>query len=422
MSKSIVVPSSPPTLYEHAPNQWRPWEPPSSGSLPLYTLKTPTSGQLGGGLTYLGSFIPSDGSTAGDSFMAYTEIQALFQGSQAGRLMMTGIYADAICEVQIPTLVVGTNINALNVATMTQQFKYATPMRTQFYDPRILGGYVHEGQVIIGGVSWYDNSGLPQNYMVYRNAANLASSAQAGMFRVTGGRHNAGWTVPIPTEFQSAFGATHLQGHGGNVSILFTTTAGISIYAVNADDIIAATTQNQIVSATPLVDYDVGNPMGGEWNSSPMWNALSVCGGFFFVPGTRTLMAVGQNWLSKDYDPRPQNQILYKSPGVVDENGDDFYGGYFSYYVNNYTNFYWLFNIDDLIAVKNGQKGTQEVLPYEWGTLPLYPFFSTLYGGSLFGGATYDTANNILYVSSQRGATDRFGSVPTIAAFQLNNI
>lgn len=395
------------------------------GELPLYTLGTPGAGEIGGPMTYAGAFIPADDSDDTPPMTMYAGKQVIFAGSQAGRMMMTGIYQDAIAEITIPTLSTSTNINSLNVATMNQAYRYADSIRSEHASaPRIMGGLVHDGAVILGGADAYDNFGNPRNYMVINNAANLAGSTQRGMYEITGGRHSVGWLTPIPAEFQAALGATHLCGHGGHLSILNTTTAGISMYAIDADDIIAASTTGQSVTATPLIDYSEPSPMGGPWGEGEIWNPLAICGGYFFVPGTRTVMAVGQTWYGPTYDPRPMNQqVLYKSPGVVDENGEsDRYAGYFSYYINNYRNGYWLFDVDDLIAVKDGVMEIDEVLPYEWGFLDESPFCERDYGGGLFNGAFYDESTNRLYISVEGGAADRFVSTPVIVAYNLAGI
>lgn len=430
MVKEITVPETPQALYEHAPNQYRPWEPSADGVLPLYTLNSPGAGEIGGPVTYVGAFIPNDGGLYGDIGGAfYDDYGALGMSETAGRMYVTGQQQGtppagaAIAEIQIPTLVTGTNINALNVATVTQNFKFATSLNALEYT-RLMGIYAVDGQVICGGTNYYTAS-EPRNYMVYKNGANLAGGSQVGMLRVTGARNNCGWLTELPSQYQAIFGKTHLSGHGGNLSIISGTVAGISMYAVNAADMLAATAADQAISAIKLADWDRGGEnigMGGDLGSADMWNVLSICGGYFVVPGTRTVMAVGSNFLGQAYDPDPLNVIRYKSDTEVDAEGYGGYGGHFAYFPYNYGPFYWLFNLDDLVAVFNGELATDAVQPYEWGHLPKPPFLNEYRGYDLIGGCCYDNATNRVYFAVRRGAGSRFGGQASIGAWQLAGV
>lgn len=397
--------------------------------MPLYTLGTPGAGEIGGTPTYLGAFIPTDGGIYnGIEAACWDDRCIITSGSQTGRMFFTGKQqgdnsGPAVAECSIPTLVTGTNINALNVATLTQTFRTMTPMETAFGDSRIMGLGVHDGQLIAGGVSWYDTVGLPQNYSIFRNASNLSGGSIFGMIRVTGGRHNAGWTIPIPAALQSAFGATHLQGHGGGASIESTTVSGVSFYAVNADDILAASTPEQAVSATVLADYtvDEGNGMAGDLDTEEEWNWLTVVGGVFFVPGTRSILGIGHGWKGPSQDARETNTIKYKGPGVVDAEGNGDYDGYFANHPENYQNRYWLWDANHLIAVKNGSMSPSQVRPYEFGPLPAYPFTTEYRRTCLIGGAAMLPDNRVIF-SLQRGATARFGAAPTVGVLQLAGV
>lgn len=402
------------------------------GELPLYTLGTPGAGEIGGTPTYLGAFIPNDGGLYGDIGGAfYDDYGAIAVSETAGRMYVTGQMqgdgpaGSAIAEIVIPALVTGTDINALNVATVVQNFKFATSLNALEYT-RLMGITPHSGQVICGGTNFYTGENLATNYMVYRNGANLAAGAQAGMFHVTGARHNCGWLTPIPSEFQSMFGGkTHISGNGGNLSIVSAAPAGISMWAVNAADIIAATSAGQSVSATVIADYtidDLGNGMGGSMDTADMWNQLSICGTFFFVPGTRTLMAVGSNFLGQNYDSRPQNVILYKGPGIVDAEGYGDYGGHFAYYPYNYGPYFWLYDVDTLAQAYAGTISPSAVQPYSHGALPKPPFLNEYRGYDLIGGCNYDAANNRLYFVVRRGAGDRFGGQASIGAWSLAGV
>lgn len=400
----------------------------TSGTLPLYMPAAPTSGRVGGVPIYRGAFIASDGDQHGDSKCSYTEALRICQGSQTDRMFMTGYLANAVAEIAIPAVSTSTNINDLTVATMVQNYKFLSVPDPIPSSLRINGLSTISGQLIVGATNWYADNNEPRNYGVYANAASISTATQKGMHRVTGARHNAGWLTPIPAVFQAALGATHLQGYGGGVSIESYAPSGISFYAVNAADILAAATGGGVVSATVLADYTVdgGAGMDGDLYTSQMWNWLSSCGGYFFVPNTRTILCFGQSW---DYrvtrgGSTVNNRIYYKdqtTPTGVgrDEDGQAWSNGFFAYLPEAYCNFCWAYDVDDLIAVKNGTKAANTVKPYWYGPLDLFPFCDRLRVSSLINGVFYREDQNRVYFSSQRGATDRFVSTPTIGTLEL---
>jgi hypothetical protein len=240
-----------------------------AGVLPLYTLGTPGAGEIGGPMTYEGSLIPAPWGTYGSGGMqVYQARNQIAKSNTAGRMWITPYQEDAIGEVILPTTwSMSLDQEDLAVGTFAQNFRTMTPVTTAFDPyPRICALTDVGGQVIVGAVHWYDTGPSPLNYMRVANGAALSSSTLYGMFQVTGGRHNAGWLADVPVAFQSALGCTHLQGFGGGISIQGMTVAGVSMYGVNAADILAATTTGQSVTATALADcpLDGANGMDGD--------------------------------------------------------------------------------------------------------------------------------------------------------------
>ena len=374
------------------------------------------------GGNYLGAFISNDGQTAGDTQGSYVTRQVIGGGSQAGRLFMTGYGGTAIAEIQIPTLVTGTNAALLNQATMTQNYKNATSVKAWdvaapynqsggFDNPRINGITTFNGQVIIGACGWYDNNNIPENMQVYRDATAISSSAQSPMFCLTGGRHHAGWLIDIPAALQAEFGGTHLYGFGGGLSIASSQGLGVCMGVVDAQDILDATSASQAVTGTLATDFSLANPMTTTYGDIN-WNQLTYACCFFFVPNTRTIMAVGVNWngetplIYHDY-----NDQGYYYPGHGPQDGND------------YENHYFLFDIDDILAAKAGSIALNAVRPYERGALPLYPFCDPYIETNLIGGGWFDATTKRLYYTLQRGVyLDAYTPVPIIGALDFSGV
>lgn len=374
------------------------------------------------GGNYLGAFVTSDGQVHGDTQGASVSLQVIGEGSQAGRLFMTGYGGTAIAEIAIPALVTGTNPAALNIATMTQNYRNATSVQAWdqgppiyqaggFDIPRINGISTFNGQVIIGACGVYDNNNIPENMQVYRDATAIASSAQSPMFRITGGRHHAGWLVDIPAEFQDEFGGTHLYGFGGGLSIASSQGLGVCMGVVDAQDILDATSASEVVTGTLVTDFSEATPMS-DYFGALEWNPLTRAVCFFFVPNTRTIMAVGSNWAGE-------------TPLIYHETNDQgyFYPGHGPQDGYDYQNEYFLFDIDDVLAAKAGSIALNAVRPYEQGALPLYPFCAPYLGLNLIGGGWFDNSTKRLYFTIQAGRQiDEFTPVPTIGVLDFSGV
>src|SRR5207248_10626524 len=72
-------------------------------------------------------------------------------------------------------------------------------------------------------------------------------------------------------------------------------------------------------------------------------------------------------------------------------------------------------NVDDLIAVKNGQKQPWAIKPYATWNFD-FPIFD---GAKRIGGVAFDPATGRIYVSQQGGDRSGGGSMPLIHVFQL---
>jgi hypothetical protein len=280
------------------------------------------------------------------------------------------------------------------------------------------------GKLIIGTYVYYDAAATEQrNTVVFRDASNLAGSPVDGVFHVDGEAMDAGFILPIPASYRSAFGGTHFMGFGGFMNIVSRASAGPSAYVMNLSDLTGLTGTTGHVAATPALVYPYGDGtmlstdpstwtggISGQYTSRS-WNHLTSAPAAFVVPGTRTLMYVGQNWTGA-------GTITYKGTNDVGYT----YPGYGPSLHDAYEDYYWLYDLDDLKASIADPTGHPpwHIRPYEEGkfTPDQNPFGGTY--GTLITGACFDSSTGRLYVTVTYGASPRFpDGTPLIAAFTL---
>jgi hypothetical protein len=172
-----------------------------------------------------------------------------------------------------------------------------------------------------------------------------------------------------------------------------------------------------VTPARPLLYYPQDHPTLGAWNAS--WNPKkgilfgggTTIRGMVFPEGSRTLLYFGTQGIGKfcygegrddkrlNGKPTPDGTIWCYDP-------DDSSKGTHAYpYVPEVS----AYDARALAAVKSGRKKPWEIRPYATWSLRL-PF-----GSDVIGGAAYDPANNLIYVSQQYGN----GADPVIHVFKV---
>jgi hypothetical protein len=163
------------------------------------------------------------------------------------------------------------------------------------------------------------------------------------------------------------------------------------------------------IPTSALLDYSLDNPLHADLSNdtgkNQIWTHLSRASYGFIAPGSRTYVTIG-------YSGGHASGVCYKcTPSGSGANC----GGYCANDANDNSHYYWLYDVNDLIAVKNGTKQPHEVLPYEFGVFPT-PFASREIGGGAF-----DPASGLLYLNVL-GADDEQGTYavpPLIVVYRI---
>jgi hypothetical protein len=345
-------------------------------------------------LVYRGSFrVPTD--SQGDLNYGGT---GLGINTDRNSLLIVGHdHHQQLCEITIPQEGTATdNIDNLPKAQFKQPCTAVASRAPDVND----GGKVGGTMIVNGkgvGTQWiyYDASGSQRASHFTFDPTNLAG-AVSGMFKVGtlhSPRARAGYMAPVPQEWQPLLGKKHLTGQAGT-PIVSVTGFCQSAFGVDLENL-------GVTDPLPDIPYLFcpTNPAPPRRFDSvnPYFNSVTHVGGIAFVPLTRTLLFFGSIG---------DGEICYKCNG---------YGGYGP--VNGlYHRRVWAYDAMDMVAVKNGLKKSDEVLPYAYWDIDNIAFPST----NGVGGVAFDPATCKLYVSGMKDESDdSYESLPMIRVFSL---
>lgn len=320
---------------------------------------------------------------------------------------------NAVAEFAIPELVNSTRIADLNTASERQSFVSVLDKAASNPESldEIVGLEVVDGKLVINAVEYYDAPADNRlSTLVLDNASDLAA-ASAGAFRgIDGFARAAGWISAIPEPWQAKLGGSHITGYSSGGPIIGRYSVGPSAFAVD----LKAAVQNTDASipSSELLGFSLDNPLDDDLNNESrgngLWTHLSQARYGFVVPGTRTYMTIGRSG-------GHASGVGYK----ITQTDDTLCGGYCSYDSQDNYNFYWLWDLDDLLDAKAGKISPNAIEPYEFDRLEL-PFQTD---GTLkpIGGASFDPAGNLLYISLLRANTalGQYDNPPLIVAYRL---
>lgn len=408
MVKAVNVPPTQP-LYEHAPNQWRPWEPPAANG--LYDL-------VNSPLVYEGGFlINPNGAGADPNGLVYTGGQhRVGAGRTANAMFMGGRNLGTsgspfIAEASIPALVGGNDVYAFNQGAVLQGYRNLNSDFTTIPEFTLSGvSYIAEtGALFCGGFTYYDNNNQQNNLMHYVDAADLAASAKVGMYAIGGGAHAGGFLIDLPAQWRTAFGCTHLSSGGVGMAIVSRASNGPSAWRFNTQDPTNFT-------ATPLLDYPLANFLGTNMDTDPIWSHITKVAGGMVIPGTSTLMFVGHTLDNRG--AFSDNYVKYGSQNGTNDIGE-WIQGYYPYRHQGIANCAWLYDLNDLLATYNDPVANppHAVQPYQFVFLPEFPV--TAWNKRITGFAWHPLRQQAI-VSIQGGASPRYGNAtPSFAAFRF---
>jgi len=326
-----------------------------------------------------------------------------------------------IAEFSIPELSSTNDISRLPEASMIQPFyrlhtRPANRNGTDF----ITGLAYINGQLMVNGNIYYDAAASQSvTTLVVNDASRLGDSSISGFHNLSSSAHGAGWITKVPTIWQPLVGGTYITGYPGGMSIVSRLSVGPTAFVFDplSMDFASMPAGTQIPQTT-LMDFGMANPMGAPdplddfddyvYNrnlDNDMWTIVSSATYGFIVPGTRTYLTLGSSG-------GITGRLGYK----ITQNNGHVCGGPCAYDSDDYDNYYWAFDMNDLLAVRAGRMAPHDVVPYAYGrfNIPyLHSGFNKIMGGD------FDAQRGILYLTLYQGAEYRW--TPTVAAFRINS-
>lgn len=362
-------------------------------------------------LEYRGAFRLS-ANQFGNSSLNYSEGPIYFSAKRNSIFIVGHAHDQAIAEFPVPALVKSTDLAALNIVNSTKQnfssvLNRASAGNAQKLD-RIGGLAEIDGKLFVNTYEYYDApADNTKSLLRIENPNNIETSAVTGYFSVDGGPgHTAGWISPVPENYQAALGGTHITGFSSGVPIISRTSVGPSAFAF-VPSLIGNSTVASVPSAK-LLDFSLEQPLASDLSNTSrtnkIWTHLSRATYGFIVPGSSSYLTIG-------YSGGHESGVCYKCT----QSDGNLCGGYCAPDANDYSSFFWLWNMEDLVKVKAGQISAHSVRPYSFGK------FELPIPAREIGGASFDPKSGQLFLSLQ--AADRlqgeYSNPPVIAVFKV---
>lgn len=406
-----------------------------NSTLPLFSIEK---------LKYEGAFI-IPGGTLGESRSDFGSSKIAYN-SVNNSLFLAGIQVDgAVAEFGIPNLSMSTDLNQLNIAPVIQNFKKILnlpPSGNPQNINRISGLAVYNGSLIVNAIEYYDASATNSHTtLTLSNASDLSSSPVNGYYSLQGAAHIAGWLTPLSADWQIALGSPYLAGSSSAYPINGRLCMGVSAFGIDPN--LLTGSASGIITTDTWMDFDLNNtlyadytmlqnanynilssdpapPGGGHTaadinlvvGNNDLWTEESSAAYGFIVPHTRTYLTIG-------YSAGHNSGIGYKAL----QSDGNICGGPCPFDADDYYNYYWLWDMNDLLAVKNGSMNAYDLRPYDYGVFDA-PFQTDVYQNipefHPIEGASFDESSDILYITLyDGGAISQFAKNPLILAYKV---
>ncbi|MDG1734050.1 MAG: hypothetical protein P8M49_14380 [Thalassotalea sp.] len=385
--------------------------PPNKGDLPTISINE---------FKYAGAYrLPNK--TFGESSLVYASGVITYNQPNNSLFIIGKKKHQAIAEFPIPTLGQSKSLTNLPISlSPIQPFVRVLPKGKQLNPQnlnRITGiGVVDEG-LFLNALKYYDAKGQNTDTSIFLpRLDNLKHKNESPIYALEGAAHAAGWISEIPQPWSSIFQSKLLVGNASNTPIASRHSIGPSAFVVDTSQRIST---SKYIETKALIDFSLKHKLHedtyNEKGDNDVWTVISHANYGFIVPNTSTYAVFGSS--GGHY-----SQIGYK---ITQSNGHKC-GGPCAEDPADYYNFYWLFDVNDMVKVFQGKKSPFDILPYEYGRLKI-PFETskTANGGLNFhriSGAAFDKHSKTLYFSlSNADNTTITKPVPLIIAYKLIN-
>ncbi|MDD4863065.1 MAG: hypothetical protein PHE38_03520 [Alishewanella agri] len=322
----------------------------------------------------------------------------------------------AIAEFAIPETSKSSIISELKTASVIQEFIRIFKRTEHNPDKQdtITGMYFDYGRLIINTIKYYDAEAKSKDTtIVINNASKLNRTENLKFSKLEFGAKASGWISKVPTEWQEKLKGDLIIGNSNGWPINGRLSIGPSAFSTYSRRIVNSDITGGVISITPLQMYSLNKPLSKDLLNKELDNLLltelSKASYGFIIPNTTTYFVIGSSGGHK-------TGVGYK---LQRKNGKC--SGFCSVDPNDLSNYYWLFDIKDWIAVLNGEKEPFQVKPYSYGEFNT-PFIHDNKFHAI-SGASYDEINSILWLSLEKADTSagKNYNPPLILGYKIIN-
>jgi hypothetical protein len=381
--------------------------------LTVFNLEIPDAAAQGGAeletrllhkndLNYLGAFrVP--GSASGVSSFEYGGTALAYHAAHKSLFIVGHDWHQAVAEISIPAIRTGA-LNKLATAKVLQPLTHVVKRlpRNTLSDPGPdkIGGLLIHGQELIGTLyEYYDGAGAAVDSHFKLSSLDLAKSHISGLFQVgrLGGGFVGGYMSSVPSRWRAELGTSYVTGQAA-LTILGRTSSGPAVIGFDPGQLSTVP-----APVTPLVYYPLAHPLAPLDTQNPHFNQSTQIRGLVFPEGTSSVLFFGSHGIGP---------VWY---GLATEGGrNDRYRTQKGPHAPPYVYQVWAYDVNELIAVKNGLKEPWGVRPYDTWSYDLpYPEDS-----KHIGGVAYDSSSQTIYLSQQ--FADQ--TLPVIHAFYIKSL
>jgi hypothetical protein len=372
-----------------------------------------------GSLQYLGAFRLSN-QTYGDARFAWTNGEIAVD-PQSQTFFFSGSNKRSVGEFPLPELKPGaTRVRDLPiVSSAIQDFSNllgrAQSGNSESID-QIIGLTVLENKLVVNAARYYDGAASnTDTTLIVEEPDALASSVVRGFMKLEGANHAGGWLSPLPKVYADLFGYDYIAGHASNLPINSRNSMGPSAFLVSSSAILSSQT-GETIPTTKLLDFSINRSLHEDLQNksltNDLWTELSMAEYGFVVPGTRTYLTIGSSG-------GHNSGIGYK---ITQPDGYEC-GGFCAYDHRDYYNYFWLWDVNDLIAASNGEILAHEIRPYSYGqfNLPFELSEDESYVENRIIGATYSAGKLYIVLGGADKLQSEFESVPMVLVYDVGD-
>lgn len=368
-------------------------------------------------LHYEGAFRFST-ETWGDSRMSYANGPFAIARNGKSFYIVGHTQHQSIAEFSLPELKKSSKASKLNFAQGLQPFVSILKSKSRLNNSqkldRISGMELIENELFVNAVEYYDAPG-DNNHTTFiiRQPESLKTAKVDGFFSLQGRAHSAGWMSKIPGSVQQKFSGSYLLGYSNNFAINSRFSVGPSAYISNIDALAGLNEKEGTIPARRLMDFSIKNPLHpdqyNEKKQNNIWTEVSYAAYGFINPNGKYYIIVGNSG-------GHNSSIGYK----IKQNNGNVCGGPCANDARDYYNYYWIFDVQDLLKAQKNELQAHLIKPIKVGHLAL-PFQPNNSLRKVIG-ADFDYTNNRLWmlIENVDNSQSQFETAPVMVVYKFS--